>query len=299
MIRRKRRLKKSIRRALAIGLGLLIGTFYAIGINSKAQVTNITVDAGTTIMDDYGYFKNKDVIKVTLPTTLLQIGYSTFEGCDSLKSINLPEGLTVIDNRAFAQCESLTDVKLPITLVTLGNASFYGCNSLESIEIPEKIYRLDNNLFYGCTGLKEVIIPDSVTEIGQQTFCECTSLTGIELPDSLEKIDDGAFYNCIGLESISIPESVSFIGTDAFEGCAKLKIEAVPGSYAEQYARENGLLAGEETEESDDLEEEKVFEESDVPATGVTDNYNMWIAVLAGVILIRGICLRETHASDN
>ena len=43
------------------------------------------------------------------------------------------------------------------------------------------------------------------------------------------------------LEKISIPASVTEIGEDAFKNCEKLIIFAPKGSYAEIYARENGI----------------------------------------------------------
>ena len=51
----------------------------------------------------------------------------------------------------------------------------------------------------------------------------------------------GAFEYCIGLETVMIPKSVEFIGYDVFRGCEKLTIHAPAGSYAEQFAKENGI----------------------------------------------------------
>ena len=54
-------------------------------------------------------------------------------------------------------------------------------------------------------------------------------------------INIGAFANCTDLEKILIPASVTKIGEDAFKNCEKLTIFAPKGSYAETYARENGI----------------------------------------------------------
>ncbi|MBQ3304198.1 MAG: fibronectin type III domain-containing protein, partial [Clostridia bacterium] len=43
------------------------------------------------------------------------------------------------------------------------------------------------------------------------------------------------------LKELEIPASVTTIGTDVFDGCTALTLVVVKGSYAEQYAREQGL----------------------------------------------------------
>ena len=75
----------------------------------------------------------------------------------------------------------------------------------------------------------------------QPHFEYCIGLTSIEIPSSIISIGDAGFYNCEYLMSIDIPSSVKKIGANAFEGCDKLVIKGYAGSYAEQYAKENGI----------------------------------------------------------
>lgn len=54
-------------------------------------------------------------------------------------------------------------------------------------------------------------------------------------------IDYYAFYNCTGLSSVIIPDSVTSIGEGAFLLCSNSFVIHTPaGSYAEQWAKENG-----------------------------------------------------------
>ena len=48
---------------------------------------------------------------------------------------------------------------------------------------------------------------------------------------------------CSSLKSITIPESVTSIGERAFDECKRenLTIKGYAGSYAEKYAKENGI----------------------------------------------------------
>lgn len=80
--------------------------------------------------------------------------------------------------------------------------------------------RLDNsvNSRFLYSGLKEITIPSGVKSIGDYAFCECTFL-----------------------EKVYIGSSVTNIGKRAFEGADKLTAYVEAGSYAEQYAIENGI----------------------------------------------------------
>ncbi|MGN1065620.1 MAG: leucine-rich repeat protein [Thermoguttaceae bacterium] len=63
----------------------------------------------------------------------------------------------------------------------------------------------------------------------------------MKIPSSVTSIGDGAFDNCPSLSSIKIPSSVTSIGDGAFDGCPNLILLVPKGSYAEQYAKENGI----------------------------------------------------------
>ncbi|MDR0446146.1 MAG: leucine-rich repeat domain-containing protein, partial [Oscillospiraceae bacterium] len=71
---------------------------------------------------------------------------------------------------------------------------------------------------FAYAGLESVEIPDGVTEIKHQAFAECKELTLCKIPDSVQTISDRAFENS--------PNVV---------------IVASEGSYAAQYAAEQGI----------------------------------------------------------
>lgn len=103
--------------------------------------------------------------------------------------------------------------------------------------------------------IKEVVIEEGITTIGRSAF-QGTKITRIEIPDGVTYIDQLAFGNCIWLSEMIIPESVTFISEDAFhinyglkeqfaeEGMPidNLIIYGVTGSYAEEFAREQGYV---------------------------------------------------------
>ena len=78
---------------------------------------------------------------------------------------------------------------------------------------------VEKGYFYGNTNLQSVVIPEGFYSIGYI-----------------------AFYGCENLTSVYIPESVTSIGELAFGGCSRdLVISGKKGSYAEIYAKENGI----------------------------------------------------------
>ena len=76
---------------------------------------------------------------------------------------------------------------------------------------------LSSNLFYGCSRLEKVIVPEGVKAISGGTFGNCPKLLEIELPNSL-------------------------ISADSWNWTKSVVIKGSAGSYAEQYAKENGIV---------------------------------------------------------
>ena len=149
---------------------------------------------------------------------VMHIGYAAFVMNKGLTSVVIPEGITSIGGRAFIYCESLLSVTIPDNVTSIGDSAFTFCESLESVTLPDSITSIGDFVFTGCTTLAGVTIPDSVTSIGKNAFCACDGLVSLTIPDSVMRIGDGAFT-----------------------GCEELTLSVAEGSYAEQYAKENGI----------------------------------------------------------
>ena len=59
--------------------------------------------------------------------------------------------------------------------------------------------------------------------------------------EGIVSIGINAFAGCVFMTDICLPSSINDIGADAFKDCHKLTIHAPAGSYAETYAKENGI----------------------------------------------------------
>ena len=144
-----------------------------------------------------------------------------------IESIELPDTVKIIYNRAFCGCKSLESLIVPKEC-KIGNDAFFGCEKLAN---SEKII-IFNDILYQCTDKSSWY---SFYPIKQERF-------DVVVPQGVKKISGGAFCNCKYVDSVTIPDSVTEISGYAFSRCSDhLVIKCHAGSYAETYAKENGI----------------------------------------------------------
>ncbi|MGN0234692.1 MAG: leucine-rich repeat protein, partial [Paludibacteraceae bacterium] len=166
---------------------------------------------GTGEMYDYGYWSDNLAPWAQVKRNIL--------------SISLPDGLTDIGAYAFYDCSSLTSITIPDGVTDIGNGAFEGCTPLASIIIPDGVTSIGGSAFGRCSALTSITLPNSVTSIGGSAFASCSSLTSITIPNSVTSIGGAAFASCSSLTSITIPNSVTSIGGSAFNSCSQVIVE--------------------------------------------------------------------------
>ncbi|MBN1777978.1 MAG: leucine-rich repeat domain-containing protein [Clostridiales bacterium] len=205
------------------------------------------------------------------------IGVRAFYGCNSLTKVNLPDSLQSIGDAAFVKCDSLTAItvspdnsnfvsidgvlfhaedralvaypagkteteySVPENTLSVGDHAFCSCSALRSVRLPEGLQSVGNSAFGFCEALQSVSLPASVQSIGDKAFTFCETLASVNLPDNLQSIGYSAFSYCSALSSINLPVSIQYIGNGAFRGCDALTLTVAQGSYAHQYAADNGI----------------------------------------------------------
>ena len=168
--------------------------FSGSGIETFSWPSNIeTMNCGM-------FYDCRNLKTVVLPPTLKKIygnnsfGYSgvdkkgAFEKCSSLEDIILPESLEVLDGSTFYGCESLKTINIPSKIKQIHEGTF--CSTgLESITIPKQIEYIYSQAFDFCPYLKEVVIDkeSELKSIGYWAFRQ-SSFTHIDLPVDLEAI---------------------------------------------------------------------------------------------------------------
>ena len=70
---------------------------------------------------------------MTIPSNLLSISESAFEGCSGLITLSLPDNLQIIRKKAFYGCSSLENLTFPASVELIYQEAFAGCSSLAAI----------------------------------------------------------------------------------------------------------------------------------------------------------------------
>lgn len=93
-------------------------------------------------------------------------------------------------------------------------------------------------------GLPQVKLPTSTFYVDDEAFVGNSTIQSVVAPDGLQVIGTRAFADCANLKCITLPDSVSHIAEDAFENTPDVVIFASVGSYAWQWAEEQGIPHG-------------------------------------------------------
>lgn len=222
------------------------------GFEECANITEVSVPEGVTVLDGMSFAYCTALKKVSLPSTLKSMhgmefaycssltdivlpesleeteGNGDFVYCNSLKSITIPSKLTRVPSFEFFECPNLETVNLPNSVTTIEERAFSGCSSLQSITIPSGVDALPDYVFERCSSLQSISVPNSVTSIGYGAMALCDKLETVELPAGLKTLGDFALYNCPSLKQIALPNNLVNIGTGAFANCTSLQRISIP-----------------------------------------------------------------------
>lgn len=200
--------------------------------SSNSSVTKIVIEEGVTSIGVYAFTECRNLLEVTIPSTVKSIGQNAFNNCNALSSLALPEGLTSIGEYAFGYCNALTEVTVPGSVKELESRVFYFCQGLMTAVIGEGVTKLPDYMFYGCGKLEEVTISSTVKEIGKGVF-NGAKLAAVSLPEGLTSIGDEAFSGNRYLTAVALPEGLQYLGSGAFNSCAKLTEIVIPAGVTE------------------------------------------------------------------
>ena len=219
------------------------------------QSSNYRIEDGTKVIAGRAFDFCTALTSITIPNSVISIGYDALRGCTSLTSITVDKNNKVYDSRnnCNAIIETATNTLIcgckntviPDSVTGIGDSAFAYCTGLTSVTIPNSVTSIGESAFADCTGLTSITIPNSVTSIDRYAFSDCTGLTSVTLPNSVINISDDTFRRCRELKNINIPNSVTSIGTNAFFECESLTSINIPDSVTDighlAFAHCNGL----------------------------------------------------------
>ena len=174
-----------------------------------------------------------------LPDTITEFGEAAFEKC-WLSTLNIPKQLKKISSFAFAELNGIDEITIPSTVEDIDFGAFFD-SGFKRIQIQAHIDTLKDSLFRLCRDLETVELRVPIKTIGPRVFLQ-SGISKFTIPKTVTEIGFAAFAVCKNLEKLIIPASVKEIGERAFESSEQVQISVFTGSYAERWARENGIM---------------------------------------------------------
>ena len=190
---------------------------------STAPTTEVSVPSTVTTSDGSTYVVTKiadsafegqeQLNKVTIPETVVEIGDKAFAGT-SIEEVKIPAATTTIGNGVFQGCESLKAIDLSESAITEVPADAFNGTALKAVEIPATVITIGARAFKG-TALKSVST-DAAT-VARSAFAGCESLKSASMPKATE-IGKYAFNGAAKLKSLATGKKLEVIGYKALAG---------------------------------------------------------------------------------
>ena len=144
-------------------------------VGGQSLSTGVVLSQVTTVGKKA--FAGTKISAIDLPAATTLNGESTFAGCTSLTTANLPN-VTSVPSYGFMNCTALSYVNA-LQIQQVSSCAFYHCSSLGSLILPY-VTSIQNKAFSGCTSLTSLKMGASLTNLGDYLF-EGLSGTGKSL----------------------------------------------------------------------------------------------------------------------
>ena len=236
--------------------GVLLG-YYGLG-------GDIVLPNTVTKIDNEALKGNDNIVSITIPGSVKDIGNNAFEGCTKLERVIFtnPEKTSknlIIRLSAFQNCKKLTECEIPARAYQVVGNIFKGCTSLTEIEVnaANPYYFTQDGVLFGPALVEyepqydddyalqsypagrqgAYTIPSEVNgkeidQIWTSGFEGAASLTDITIPSSIGRLGTAAFEGT-GLTNVVIPDTVQQVDPAVFQNCTKLVSVKLPAGLAE------------------------------------------------------------------
>lgn len=202
---------------------------YSGEITVPSTVTNEGITYTVTVIGYDAFYNCKDLTKLTLPNTIVELAAWAVSSCQNLTELKIPESVTTM-RRYSVYNVAITELTIPAKVSTIESQAIYRNSKLTGLTVAAGNTTYDsrgncnaiietatNTLIAGC---KSTSVPNSVTAFGDYSLAG-TGLTSLTLNEGVTSIGNYAFQN-LGITSVTIPTSVMSIGRGAFSECYSL-----------------------------------------------------------------------------
>lgn len=239
------------------------------GAFKDSLVATVTLPDTVKEIQDEAFYNCQNLTDLDLSDKLEIIGDSVFGECSQLKALEVPDSVTEVGDSAFVNCESLESLKMSPSVTDLGKSAFKDCVSLSDFEWNAEEKYIGSEAFEGCSslgffnfggteklqsssfkqsGVTVAVLgaaaddgDSNLSSISYGSFTDCDNLETVAIGGNVSTIKDLSFADCDNLQAAIIADSVKSIAENAFDDCNKLTFYCTTGSYAYQYAQQNGI----------------------------------------------------------
>lgn len=88
-----------------------------------------------TAIQDKAFYRNEDIVNVTIGNNVVNVGKYAFYQCSGLETVKFGKRVAIINTCAFTQCPNLENVTLPSSIIKIGAKAFYQCTSIKIFKI--------------------------------------------------------------------------------------------------------------------------------------------------------------------
>lgn len=202
-------------------------------LSGMKQLVSLDLSATDVTSVPAHQFENKNLISLSLPSTVISIGDYAFANNAGLTSDFSFSGNMSIGSNAFAGCSKLANVTFSDPTsdedeIILSDFAFAN-TAIGSVSLPASLKSLGIGVWKGCSNLSSISfadnsryhVADGVVYDGEYTIYQALSGIGdsFEIPSTVKVLAPYAFADLPYLKSVSIPESVLIIGSSCFENC--------------------------------------------------------------------------------
>ena len=177
------------------------------------EIKSVIIESGITNITRNMFTGCSNLISISIPETVVSIGYGICKECDNLAIIKVDENNECFDSRD--NCNGIIETStntlevacsetvIPNGVEILGSFLYENNSKITDIVLPNTVKVIESCAFLECKNLKKIYLPDSLTEIGSQAF-SYTALNTIMIPKNVSKLDSSVFYGCDALSEIVV-----------------------------------------------------------------------------------------------
>lgn len=197
----------------------------------KSKVT-YTLKNGTLTIQGKGkmpssmtFKKNNNVKKVVIKKGITCISNYAFSGCKNLKSVTIPKTVKEIGWHSFEKT-GITKITIPKSVKTIGNEMLMGCKKLKNVTMPGKFKVKTGHgaEWYGIMSPVKNITFNTNLSISNVKYCLAKNLY-VSKKDSRYKSIKGVIYSKDGKKIIRVPSERKELKIE--KGCTEFCLESI------------------------------------------------------------------------